>query len=72
METNPKKVIKYCPKCGSSNFLFDGVKAFNCSKCQFQFFINSAAAVAAIIVVVVIVAAAVCGDRRRLDWHARD
>ncbi len=47
--TSPKNVIKYCPKCGSKEFIFQGEKSFKCSDCGFHFFTNSAAAVAAII-----------------------
>ncbi|MCG8580668.1 MAG: NUDIX domain-containing protein [Bacteroidales bacterium] len=48
--TQPQDVIKYCPKCGSPHFIFDGSKSFKCHSCQFHFFINSACAVAAVIV----------------------
>ncbi len=48
--TLPGNVIKYCPKCGSEEFDFDGSRSFKCRHCGFHFFINSAAAVAAIIV----------------------
>lgn len=48
--TYPGNVIKYCPKCGSAEFVFDGSKSFKCRSCRYHFFINSAAAVAAIIV----------------------
>ncbi|TAJ12858.1 NUDIX domain-containing protein [Marinilabiliaceae bacterium JC017] len=47
--TKPGDVIRYCPKCGSERFNYDGEKAFKCIACGFHFFINSAAAVAAII-----------------------
>jgi mutator protein MutT len=47
--SNPKDIIKFCPKCGSSQFPFQGEKSFLCASCGFHFFINSAAAVAAII-----------------------
>jgi len=50
METNPGKVLKYCPRCGGDSFIFDGIKAFDCNKCHFTFYTNSAAAVAGIIV----------------------
>jgi len=45
----PSEVIKYCPKCGSSQFIYQDDKSFKCESCDFHFFINSAAAVAAII-----------------------
>ena len=48
--TQPGKVIKYCPKCGTDKFIFDGIRSFKCKTCGFHFFINSAAAVAAVIV----------------------
>nr|WP_321409008.1 NUDIX domain-containing protein [uncultured Carboxylicivirga sp.] len=48
--TQPGDVIKYCPKCGSEEFIFDGSRSFKCNKCKFHFFINSSAAVAAVIV----------------------
>ncbi|MBR8534263.1 NUDIX domain-containing protein [Carboxylicivirga sediminis] len=48
-KTHPGNVIRYCPRCGSESFLFDGEKAFKCQTCRFHFFINSACAVAVII-----------------------
>lgn len=48
--TRAQDVFKYCPKCASDKFDFDGVKAFKCQVCGFHFFPNSAGAVAAIIV----------------------
>ncbi|WP_439182315.1 NUDIX hydrolase [Carboxylicivirga taeanensis] len=47
--TQPKDVIRYCAKCGSDQFTYDGTKSFRCQACGFHLFINSAAAVAAII-----------------------
>ncbi len=47
--TQPDKVIKYCPKCGSHRFLFEGERSFKCQDCFFHFFINSSAAVAGVI-----------------------
>jgi mutator protein MutT len=47
--TQPGKVFKYCPKCGSSEFHFDGDRSFKCAHCKFHFYINSSAAVAVII-----------------------
>ena len=47
--TKPSEVIKYCPRCGSSQFIYQDDKSFKCGSCDFHFFINSAAAVAAII-----------------------
>lgn len=47
--TAPSKVIKYCPRCGSAEFVPQDGKSFKCNDCKFHFFVNSAAAVAAII-----------------------
>ncbi len=50
MKTNPVEVLKYCPKCGSENFIKEGSRSLKCTDCGFHFFINSAAAVAALVV----------------------
>ncbi len=47
--TRPENVLKYCPKCGSPEFNFEGERSFLCAGCGFHFFINSSAAVAALI-----------------------
>ncbi len=47
--TKPEEVLKYCPRCGASNFNFEGIHSFLCQACGFHFFVNSAAAVAALI-----------------------
>ena len=49
MATHPLKVLKYCPKCGVSEFKKFGDRSLKCGACGFHFFINSAAAVAALI-----------------------
>jgi len=41
--------FKYCPRCGSANFIQKSKKEYLCESCKFNFFTNSAAAVAAII-----------------------
>lgn len=46
---HPALVFQYCPKCGSSNFSFNGIKRFDCSTCGFSYYINAATAVAVII-----------------------
>lgn len=46
----PQDVLKFCPKCGSENFIFQGNKSFHCSDCNFVFYFNAAGAVAALIV----------------------
>jgi len=47
--THPVNVLKYCPRCGSSEFIFSGSRSFKCNSCGFHFFINSSAAVAALV-----------------------
>jgi len=47
--TKPENVIKFCPKCGSKKFNFEGERSFLCEDCGFHYFINSSAAVAALI-----------------------
>ena len=48
-ETHPLKVLKYCPKCGSSGFEISGNRSLKCKSCGFHLYINSSAAVAALI-----------------------
>jgi NAD+ diphosphatase len=48
--TAPERVVKFCPKCGSSNFPAHADRSFKCGDCGFHFYINAAAAVAALIV----------------------
>ncbi len=48
--TAPERVVKFCPKCGSSDFPAHSDRSFKCGDCGFHFFINAAAAVAALIV----------------------
>ena len=48
-KTHPLNVLKYCPKCGSSEFKVSGERSLKCENCGFHFFINSAAAVAALV-----------------------
>ena len=47
--THPVNVLKYCPRCGSSEFIISGSRSFKCNSCSFHFFINSSAAVAALV-----------------------
>ncbi len=47
--TKPENVFKYCPKCGSKHFIFEGHRSFLCNYCGFHYFINSSAAVAGLI-----------------------
>lgn len=48
-DTNPLKVLQFCPRCGSEEFIAHGDRSLKCKKCSFHLFINSAAAVAALI-----------------------
>lgn len=45
----PKDVLKFCPRCGSKAFEFQGQKSFQCKQCDFVFYMNAASAVAALI-----------------------
>lgn len=45
----PQEVFKFCPRCGSQHFEFQGVKSFLCKDCNFLYYINVAGAVAALI-----------------------
>jgi NADH pyrophosphatase NudC (nudix superfamily) len=47
--SHPLKVLRYCPKCGSSRFKAACERSLKCGDCGFILFINSAAAVAALI-----------------------
>ena len=48
-ETHPLNVLKFCPKCGSSEFNVSGERSLKCDNCGFHFFINASAAVAALV-----------------------
>ena len=43
------KIFKQCPKCGTPNLSFDGIKKLYCRGCSFTYFHNPAAAVAAVL-----------------------
>ena len=45
----PQQVFRYCPRCGSDQFLPDSQKSMKCDKCGFQFYFNMVAAVAGLI-----------------------
>lgn len=47
--THPSKVLKYCPFCGSPNFIWDGIKAHHCEDCKQRLYTNEAGAVIALI-----------------------
>ena len=44
-----KFVFKFCPFCGSQNFVWDGVKVHVCSDCLHKLYINAAGATIALI-----------------------
>ena len=46
---HPSLSIKFCPFCGASDPVYDGVKALRCKACGRRQFINAVAAVAVII-----------------------
>lgn len=48
-EQSPIKIFRYCPKCGSQDFIPNSEKSLKCNSCGFRYFINMNAAVAAII-----------------------
>ena len=51
LQTHPKDVIRYCPKCGSKDFKTNNQgHSFQCESCHFIYFINSSAAVACLII----------------------
>lgn len=47
--THPVNIFKFCPKCGSNNFVSDLKRSFKCSDCKFNYYINSSAAVAVLL-----------------------
>lgn len=49
-ETHPHNILKFCPKCGSSQFVPQDDNSLLCHQCGFRFFYNSASSVVAIIV----------------------
>lgn len=48
--THPQEVLKFCPKCGSPDWISHDDLSFKCSNCDFHLYVNSAAAVAALVV----------------------
>jgi NAD+ diphosphatase len=47
--SHPIHIFKFCPRCGSANFLVSGERSLVCGDCEFHYYINSAAAVACLI-----------------------
>lgn len=48
---NRKPPLSYCPHCGTEGFRFNDVNRFQCDRCGFVFFHNTAAACGAILTV---------------------
>ena len=48
-DSHPLKVLRYCPKCGSSEFKVSGERSLKCDSCGFHFYVNASAAVAALV-----------------------
>jgi len=50
INTHPRDVIKYCPRCGGNAFKTnDNGRSFNCEGCHFNYYLNNSAAVACLI-----------------------
>ena len=50
LNSHPRDIFKYCPKCGSNHFITNDLgHSFHCEACHFVYFINSSAAVACLI-----------------------
>lgn len=48
-QQHPLQRYRYCPVCGSANFLISSVKSKQCRHCGYELFINPSAAVVAFI-----------------------
>lgn len=49
MMHHPLSQFKYCPKCGSKNFIENNFKSKKCQDCQFTYYFNSCGASVALI-----------------------
>ena len=47
--THPLNVLKFCPKCSSSDFKQTGDRSLKCGSCGFHYYVNSSAAVAGLV-----------------------
>ncbi len=47
--SHPVNVLKFCPRCGSSNFPSTGTRSFKCSDCSFNYYVNASSAVAVLL-----------------------
>lgn len=48
--TSPLSVFRYCPRCGSTQFVTHNFKSKRCEQCGFEYYFNAAAAIAAVVV----------------------
>lgn len=48
-DTHPSNVLKFCPFCGSKNFIWDNKKSHNCLDCCKRLYTNEIGAVIALI-----------------------
>ncbi|WP_163713717.1 NUDIX hydrolase [Mangrovibacterium lignilyticum] len=46
---HPVNVFKFCPCCGSSNYITSGPRSKHCEDCSFDYFFNASAAASALI-----------------------
>jgi len=46
---HPVHVFKFCPQCGSANFITSGERSKHCNDCSFDYYFNASAAAAALI-----------------------
>lgn len=48
-EIHPFNIFKFCPRCGSSNFIISGPRSKHCQDCSFSYFFNASSAASALI-----------------------
>jgi ADP-ribose pyrophosphatase YjhB (NUDIX family) len=48
-KTHPGNLFNYCPKCGTKDLTFNGVKVLSCTACGLDYYINPAPSVAVIL-----------------------
>lgn len=48
--THPLHQFKFCPKCGSGEFIENNFKSKRCNSCRFVYYFNSSAATVAVII----------------------
>lgn len=49
MKTHPLHLFKYCPKCGSAEFVIHNDKSKKCNDCGFVYYFNSASSTVGVI-----------------------